>query len=107
MSVEREAGAPGHDGRWDHLIERLHELRERAGSPSYAAIGQLVVDQRIADGQDVHSARIARSSVHDAFRYGRTRINVQLVGELVRALGEDPAIAVSYTHLTLPTKRIV
>ena len=101
MPVERDPGAPGHEGRWDHLIGRLHELRERAGSPSYAAIAQLVVDQRIADGQDVHSARIARSSVHDAFRYGRTRINVQLVGELVRALGEDPAVVDTWVQESL------
>ncbi|WP_296603697.1 hypothetical protein [Nocardioides sp.] len=101
MPVERNTGAPGHDGRWDHLISRLHDLRERSGSPSYAAIAQLVVDQRLADGQDVHSARIARSSVHDAFRYGRTRINVQLVRELVRALGEDPAVVDTWVQESL------
>ncbi|HEY0903739.1 MAG TPA: hypothetical protein VGE14_07620 [Marmoricola sp.] len=105
VPVERDTGAPDHEGRWDHLIGRLHDLRERAGSPSYAAIAQLVVDQRIADGQDVHSARIARSSVHDAFRYGRTRINVQLVGELVRALGEDPAIVDTWVQESLQARQ--
>ncbi|HEY0950781.1 hypothetical protein [Nocardioides sp.] len=83
---------PGRSGRWDGLIAHLHELRDGAGCPSYAALARLITDQRIADGQDVYGARIARSSVHDAFRYGRTRINVDLTKELVRALGADPAL---------------
>lgn len=79
-------------GPWDSLITELHVLRTRAGSPSYAELTRRVVERRVADGQEVHAARIAKSSVHDAFRFGRTRINVPLVRELVAAMDGDPAV---------------
>lgn len=78
-------------GRWDSLIAELHKLREAAGTPSYLVITRDLIAQRVADGQDEHAARIARSSVHDAFRFGRSRINEGLVKELVRVMGGDPA----------------
>ena len=51
-----------------------------------------LIDQRIADGMDEHAARIAKSSVHDAFRLGRSRINLPLVREFARVLGADPSV---------------
>lgn len=78
------------DGPWDPLIAHLHELRAAAGTPSYQEIARRVSAQRIADGQDEHAARIAKSSVHDTFRFGRVRINEALVREIVRALDGDP-----------------
>lgn len=89
------------DGRWDHLIERLHELRNQAGAPSYAELAQRVAEQRIADGMDAHRARIAKSSVHDAFRFGRTRINVTLTEELVRAMGAEPSAVALWVRESL------
>lgn len=77
-------------GRWDPLIAELHALRESAGSPSYADLTRRLIEQRIGEGQNEHEARIAKSSVHDAFRYGRSRINQDLTRELVRLLGADP-----------------
>ena len=90
MTAEREPSAPARQGQWDQLIAHLHALRAEAGNPSFAELSRRLVDQRMRDGMDVHGARIARSSVHDAFRFGRTRINVLLTQELVRALGGDP-----------------
>ena len=96
MTVERVPSTPLHPRRWDHLIASLHALRVEAGNPSYAALARRLVDQRVRDGMDVHSARIAKSSVHDAFRFGRTRINVPLTQELVRALGGDPDLVITW-----------
>lgn len=79
-------------GRWDPLIEHLHALRREAGEPSYAELTRRIVEQRRADGLDEHAARIAKSSVHDAFRLGRARVNLALTREIVRALGADPAL---------------
>lgn len=90
MTAEREPSAPARQGQWDHLIAHLHSLRVEAGNPSFAELSRRLVDQRVRDGMDVHGARIAKSSVHDAFRFGRTRVNVPLTQEIVRALGGDP-----------------
>lgn len=91
MAVEQGADAPPPRGRWDHLLSELQVLRERAGSPSYAELTRGLIEQRISDGQDAYGARIAKSSVHDAFRLGRSRINHELTRELVRLMGHDPA----------------
>jgi len=85
-------GADIAQGRWDPLIGRLLALRQAAGEPSFAELARRIIARRIGDGADEHAARIARSSVHDAFRLGRTRINVVLVREIVLALDADPAI---------------
>lgn len=95
MSGERETSSSRRQsthqhGRWDPLATELHRLRELAGTPSYEALTQRLIAQRIEDGRDPHAARIARSSVHDAFRFGRSRINESLVRELVRVMGGDP-----------------
>ena len=79
-------------GRWDPLIGRLQALRLAAGEPSFAELARRISARRMADGADEHAARIARSSVHDAFRLGRTRVNVPLLREIVLALDADPAL---------------
>jgi energy-coupling factor transport system substrate-specific component len=81
-----------HAGPWDGLLAELHAVRRRAGEPSYAEIARRVSERRRAAGADEHAARIAKSSVHDAFRMGRSRINVELTREIVEALGEDPGL---------------
>lgn len=90
MSDEQGAPQGGTQGRWDPVLRELNALRVVAGEPSYAEIARRLVEQRVAAGQSEHAARIARSSVHDAFRLGRARINVALVRELVQVLGADP-----------------
>ncbi len=79
-------------GRWDGVLTELHALRTRCGEPSYAELTRRVIEQRIKAGLDPHAAHISKSSVHDAFRMGRTRINLSLTRELVQALGADPAL---------------
>ncbi|MDP3893496.1 hypothetical protein [Nocardioides sp.] len=92
MSAEQDRPPPPREGRWDPVLTELNRLRAARGEPSYAELTRTLIAQRVADGQDPHAARISKSSVHDAFRMGRTRINLGLTRELVRALGADPAL---------------
>lgn len=87
-----QAAHPGPGSRWDRFAEELQVLRRAAGEPSFAEIARRVAEQRIADGLDEHAARVARTTVYDAFRTGRARVNVPLVREIVRALDGDPAL---------------
>lgn len=92
-------------GRWDACIGRLQALRASVGSPSYAEIGNRIAAKRQAQGANPHAARVARSSVFDAFRMGRPRINVPFLKEIVEALGSDPDVVdewVSACHLDSP-----
>ena len=79
-------------GRWDSVLIELNQLRIRAGEPSYGELTRRLIQQRVAAGLDPHAAHISKSSVHDAFRVGRTRINVALTRELVQVLDADPAL---------------
>lgn len=92
MNVEQDPTAAPSAGRWDHVLTELNTLRVARGEPSYAELTRSLIKQRVADGQEPHAARISKSSVHDAFRVGRTRINLGLTHELVRVLGADPAL---------------
>jgi len=85
----REAGAQPH---WDRLVERLHVQRQKSGSPSYGEIAERIRRTRIERGSSEFEARVARSSVYDAFKLGRTRINVPLTREIFEALGAEPGI---------------
>ncbi len=95
MSVDDRAadartGAEG-AARWDRFAWELQALRRVAGEPSFAEIARRVAAARVAGGADEHAARVARTTVYDAFRTGRARVNVPLVREIVRALDGDPA----------------
>ena len=79
-------------GRWDSVLTELNELRIRAGEPSYAEITRRLIQRRVAAGLDPHAAHISKSSVHDAFRVGRTRINMALTRELVQVLDGEPGL---------------
>ncbi|TIC81690.1 hypothetical protein [Nocardioides sp. GY 10127] len=79
-------------GKWDEVAQGLGELRRRQGDPSYAEIARLVSEQRLADGASPAASRVARSTVFDCFKTGRTRINLPLVREIARALGADTEV---------------
>lgn len=96
-------------GTWDNLIEELHALRRSAGEPSYGELARRIAVRRMEDGASEHAARVAKSSVHDAFRMGRSRINVAFVRELVVALGEDPSAVdgwVGRCHAAEPAEQV-
>ena len=71
----------------DAIAEDLQQLRVQAGEVSYAEIVRRIGKRREAEGMDPSISRPARTTVYDVFRTGRTRINVSLVGEIVKALG--------------------
>ena len=75
----------------DRLALDLQELRVQSGSPSYTLIAQGVSRVRTARGMTPEEARVGRTTVYDAFRTGRSRIDVDLVLDIVRALGVDEA----------------
>ncbi len=92
VTTDRNTSNLGERGRWDPLITELRVLRREADEPSYAEMTRRLIEQRMADGMDEHAARIAKSSVHDTFRLGRSRVNLPLVREFARVLGADPSV---------------
>jgi len=72
---------------FDLIAEDLQRLRLDAGDVPYAEIVRRIASHRISQGADPGASRPARSTVYDAFRAGRTRLNVELISEIVRALG--------------------
>lgn len=90
----------------DALVGRLRDLRARVGEPSYADIAQRVTAQRVDDGTDPHAARVARTTVYDAFRPGRARLNVEFVREIARALGADESTVAAWVADPRPTTSV-
>jgi len=82
-----DVAPPPDPARWDDLTGRLRALRAAAGSPSYADLVRRVDAVRAARGVPGPERRPGRVTVYDAFRDGRARLDVELVADLVRALG--------------------
>jgi energy-coupling factor transport system substrate-specific component len=91
--MERQDAAPGSPraGVWDGVAIELQTLRRSAGDPSYAQIARRVSQRREALGASTDAARLARTTVYDAFRTGRTRVDLGLVREIATSLGADDA----------------
>lgn len=93
----------------DEIARDLQLLRVRAGGVSYAEISARIARLRESRGLPPERARVARSSVFDAFREGRARLNADLVADIALALGEDEAAAdtwrtrVAAAHLPSPS----
>lgn len=74
---------------FDRIAEDLQVRRTDAGSPSYAEIALRIARIREQRGGPDATARPARTTVYDAFRTGRRRLDTGLVLDIVRALGAD------------------
>ncbi|CAB4733901.1 unannotated protein [freshwater metagenome] len=74
---------------FDRIAEDLQVRRAEAGSPSYAEIALRIGRLREERGGADATARPARTTVYDAFRTGRRRMDTALVLDIVRALGAD------------------
>jgi len=74
------------DGPWDHVARQLQAWRRDADEPSYAEIALRISRRRRADGADPVASRVGRTTVYDAFRLGRARVNLTLVREIADAL---------------------
>lgn len=77
------------DDSVDQVVRDLQRLRGEAGGPSYAEIVRRVAALREASGVPDRLARPARTTVYDAFRQDRTRLDADLVADIAQALGGD------------------
>lgn len=84
-------------GPYDDLVTHLQTLRAEAGLPSFGDIATRVSRVRRERGASPDRARVGRTTVYDAFRMGRQRIDADLVGDIARALGADEELAVELT----------
>ena len=89
MVQENAAPAVRGVGDWDRVAAELQTLRLRAGEPSYGEIARRISELRVDRGASQHAARLARTTVYDAFRTGRARLNLELVREIVEVLGGE------------------
>lgn len=84
----RDDGELRTDGEsFDRIAEDLQGLRMDAGGVSYAEIVRRIGKLRERNGVPPAVSRPGRTTVYDAFRRGRSRINARLVGEITLALG--------------------
>lgn len=88
MGQERDDEAKS-EGSFDGIVTDLRELRVNTGVVTYAEIARRIGRYRSQLSGDGVNDAPARSTVYDAFRVGRSRLNPELVGDIVRALGED------------------
>ena len=80
----------------DGLAAELRALRVRTGSISYAEIVRRIAVRREAAGIPAAAATPARSTVYSAFQDGRSRLDAELVREIVLALGADEPTAAEW-----------
>lgn len=73
----------------DGLASQLRERRIEAGSPSFSTITQRVGEIRAARGVRASERSPGRVTVYDCFRDGRRRVDVDLILDIVSALGGD------------------
>ena len=84
-------------GPYDDLVGRLQSLRADAGMPSFGEVAMRVSRIRRERGLTPERARVGRTTVYDAFRMGRQRIDADLIGDIARALGADEHAARAWT----------
>lgn len=73
------------------FTDRLRVLRAWAGNPSFTEIACRIARSRKARGVPAAERQPARITVYDCFRVGRRRLDIELVVEIVSALGVDEA----------------
>ncbi|WP_206739352.1 hypothetical protein [Streptomyces sp. L2] len=71
----------------DELADLLRTLRAWAGNPSYAELVRRISALRAARGVPAAECAPGRVTVYDCFRTGRRRIDMDLVLDIVTALG--------------------
>ena len=91
-------------GPYDDLAQSLQSLRHASGLPSFGDIAVSVSRVRRERGSTVEQARVGRTTVFDAFRMGRQRIDAVLVGDIARALGADEELADELTARALQAR---
>lgn len=103
--TDQPRAVDGLAGSYDEIAQDLQKLRFAAGDVSYAEIVRRIAAHRERHGVDAGNARPARTTVYDAFRTGRTRVNPQLVGEIARVLGASETEAAQWQERCLHARR--
>ncbi|MFJ1767960.1 NB-ARC domain-containing protein [Amycolatopsis sp. NPDC088138] len=91
-----EPPEPAEVTSFDQLADRLRTLRVWAGSPSFAEIARRIGFARTGRGIPVEQSRPPRGTVYSCFRPGRRRVDIELVVDIVRALGVSEASALAW-----------
>ncbi|HXH80969.1 tetratricopeptide repeat protein [Nocardioides sp.] len=73
----------------DELTRRLVALRAWAGDPSYAEIARTIGADRSAGTRPNRTAP-GKVTIYDCFRLGRRRVDIELLVDIVGALGAEP-----------------
>lgn len=73
----------------DDVTRDLQARRMAAGNPSYSEIALRIRRSREGRGIPRVAAQVARTTIYELFQPGRTRVNVELVGWVIEALGGD------------------
>ncbi len=86
---QREGPVPGERvvDDFDTIAEELRRLRAAAGHPSFSDLVRRIGRLRQDRGVPAEASRPGRTTVYDAFRPGRRRIDADLVADIVLALG--------------------
>ncbi len=92
-SPHEDAAAREPSPQLDQVVAALGALRTAAGDPSFGDIALGVARARRARGIEPVQSRVGRTTVYDAFRTGRRRLDADLVGDIARALGGDESTA--------------
>lgn len=90
---------------YDAVATDLQQLRFAAGDIPYAEIVRRIAQHRERNGVHPSASRPARTTVYDAFRLDRRRVNPKLVGEIARALGADEAEVARWEARCLAVRR--
>jgi hypothetical protein len=87
--IRRATAPPSPDtvATLDDLCARLRDLRAWAGSPSFSRVVDDIAVLRAARGLPLGERRPGRVTVYECFRPGRRRIDVELLVDIVAALG--------------------
>ena len=85
---KRRVGVSGTE-TFDDIALDLQRLRVEAGPVSYAELVRRITQIRLERGCIEAAARPARSTVYNAFQLGRTRLDTDLLCEIVTALGAN------------------
>lgn len=89
----------------DRVVEELRLLRSAAGHPSYADIAKRIAHVRAARGVPSHEQKPARATVYDCFRTGRRRLDIDLVADIVQALGHGAAEVYRWRQLCVAAQQ--
>ncbi|QJU53488.1 ECF transporter S component [Herbiconiux sp. KACC 21604] len=103
MKGEATSSEPGADSL-DRIAADLLALKER-NPMSYAEIGRRVGELRLARGAAESAAFPPRSTVYDAFRPGRTRLDPELLRDIVCALGASQGEAEGWVERARQLRR--